>query len=461
MNSYSIKNICLLSLSLVMLCLFFAKNAYSSPVIIRDTEIENMLYEWMNPLLEVNDMPKDSVKIIIVQSPDINAFVAGGKNIFIYTGLLEKSENPEEVIGVLAHELGHIVGGHLIRSRQAIEQASYEMILGTLLGIGAAIVTGDGGAAAVLSAGASEMAKRKFLSFSRVQESSADQSAIKTLKESNIPVSGLKSFMEKLKHEDLLPEDKQSEYSRTHPLTGNRVEAISAAIAQEKEGHSKKSISKEWHDQHARMKSKLIGYIRPEYVDWVYDDRDHSIYADYARSIAFYRQNKIEESLDIIDKLMRREVGNPYFIELKAQILMDYGRVKEAAELYRKASLIIPDSTLIRTSLAHALIEQVGNNNDIDKLEEAIINLEYSIKKDPKSTRNHRLIATAYGKIGNDNMAQLHLAEEAYLQGRYQYAIKKATIASSTMKKETKEWVRSQDIIHFSRMILSDMPKDK
>ena len=419
--------------------------------IVRDTEIEKTLEEWIEPLLKANNMPVGSVKIIIVQSSDINAFVAGGANIFIYTGLIEKSENPEEIIGVLAHELGHIAGGHLVRSREAIERASYEMILGTLLGIGTAIATGNGGAAAAISAGTGEMAKRKFLSFSRVQESSADQAALKSLQKANISALGLKSFMEKLKNENLLPENQQSEYVRTHPLTGNRIEAISAVIDKNPAG---KRASKKWVEQHLRMKAKLTGFIKPEYVDWNYDDTDHSINADYARAIAAYRKNETEKSLKIINSLIEREHGNPYFIELKAQMLMDYGNIDEAIALYRKAVDILPDAPLIRSSLAHALIESYKDGSDKNILEEAISNLKLAIKKEPRNARNYRFLATAYGKIGKDGMAQLYLAEEAFVHGNYEYAINRAEFAAQKLTKESKDWLKSQDIIHYSKMRL-------
>ncbi len=424
--------------------------------IIRDTEIEKTLEEWIRPLLKVNNMPVGSVKIIIVQSPDINAFVAGGANIFIYTGLIEKSENPEEIIGVLAHELGHIAGGHLVRSREAIERASYEMILGTLLGIGAAIATGNGGAAAAISAGTGEMAKRKFLSFSRVQESSADQAALKSLQKANISADGLKSFMEKLKNENLLPENQQSEYVRTHPLTGNRIEAISAAINKNPAG---KKANNKWIEQHSRMKAKLMGFIKPEYVDWNYDDNNHSIDADYARAVAAYKKMEIEKSLKIIDSLIKRENNNPYFIELKAQMLMDYGNIDEAVILYKKTVDILPDAPLIRSSLAHALIESYKNGSSKNILKEAISNLKLAIKKEPRNAKNYRFLAIAYGKIGKDDMAQLYLAEEAFLHGNYEYAINRAEFASRKLENGSKDWIRAQDIIHYSKMHLSKSKK--
>src|SRR5262245_59417786 len=160
--------------------------AEDAPIIIRDTEIEETFKEWMSPLLQAAGLDKNSVNLIIVQSPQINAFVAGGANIFIYTGLIEKTDNPGEVIGVLAHELGHIDGGHLIAGRMAMEKASYESILGMVLGVGVAMATGEGGAATTLGAAGGSMALRGYLAHSRVQESSADQAALRFFESSQL-----------------------------------------------------------------------------------------------------------------------------------------------------------------------------------------------------------------------------------------------------------------------------------
>ena len=164
--------------------------AQSSPIIIRDTEIENPRETWLAPLLDAAGLGPNSDNLVVVQSPDVNAFVAGGANIFIYTGLIEKTETPEELIGVMAHELGHITGGHLIRSRDAYQRASYESILGTVLGIGAAVLSGNGGAANAIISGTQSVAARRFLAHSRINESSADQAALGFMENAGINPEG-------------------------------------------------------------------------------------------------------------------------------------------------------------------------------------------------------------------------------------------------------------------------------
>ena len=196
--------------------------------------------------------------MIIVQSDQVNAFVAGGANIFVYTGLLQATKNPQEVIGVLAHELGHIEGGHLIAQRGALEKASYESIL-EQCGIGAAILASDGRAASALSLGGQNFARSNFLAHSRVKESSADQAALRLMGAAELPADGFLSFFETLAAQELLPASQQNEYARSHPLTQNRMNVIREAVA----AQPRRELPGGWAEQHARMNAKLLGFIEP------------------------------------------------------------------------------------------------------------------------------------------------------------------------------------------------------
>lgn len=432
------------------------------PKIIRDEEIERTLENWMNQLLKAQNMDENSVNIILVESPDLNAFVTGGANIFIYTGLIEKTDNPGEVIGVLAHELGHISGGHLIRGQQALQNASYESILGTILGIGVALATGESGAAAAISTGAQSMAQRRFLAHSRVEEASADQSALTTLERSSIDPAGFYDFMEKLESEELLPSDQQSEYVRSHPLTRNRLEAIQAGL--DRSNHHGSGYPETWVEEHARMKAKLVGYINPGHIDWQYDPRNQSISADYARAIAAYRENKIEESLTRINALIDREPNNPYFYELKGQSLVEYGRLSEGIVSYKNAHKIMDKkSPLIEASLGHALLEHSQSHDVTDRtlyLKQAVTHLGTSLALEPNSPTTHHWIAITYGKMGQESMAKLHLAEEALLRRRYKTALDYAEALSNQFPQKSREWIRLQDILHFAQKSLTEQKEE-
>jgi predicted Zn-dependent protease len=412
-------------------------------IIIRDTEIENMMREWADPIFKAADISSDSVNIILVQDDATNAFVAGGANIFFFTGLLTKTESPGEITGVLAHELGHIKGGHLIATRSAMERASYESIIGTIVGIGAAVLTGNGDAAAAISVGSSSVAARRFLAHSRLNESSADQAALTYFEEAQMSPSGLISFMRKLESEELLPAHQQSAYVRTHPVTRDRIDALEARAANSP--YNKKSYPESWNDQHARLKAKLLAFINPGQVAWTYDERDQSIPARYAYAISYYRSNLVDKALSAMDGLLQAEPENPYFLELKGQMLVDFGKVKEAIPYYERSVAILGDAPLIRIDLGHAIIE--SSANDEAKIREAITHIERSLKKEPRSTKAHRLLATAYGKLGQESQAKIHLAEEALLQGRYDYAKQLAEGVLKTAQNGSREWLQAKDIV--------------
>ncbi len=411
-------------------------------ILIRDAEIETTLKEWLEPLLKVAEMDPGRVKIIIVQNSQLNAFVAGGSNIFIYTGLIERTENPGELIGVMAHELGHIAGGHLVASRGAFERASYESILGAVLGIGAAIATGRGDAANAIIMGSNAVATSRYLSHSRLQESAADQAAMRFMDGANMNASGLPSFFEKLESEDLLPASQQSAYMRSHPLTRDRIEAVRQKVLAS--ANRDKPFPPEWVEEHKRIKAKLVGFITPQQVQWKYDDSDKSVSARYARAIAAYKSNSVAEALLEIDELITQEPSNPYFQELKGQMLVDFGRVKEALPYYRKAVEKQPSSGLLRMALGHALIE---SGNGPEALREGIQNLERALQDEPRSARAHRLLATAYGQLGQENIAKLHLAEEAVLQRRLEDAKAHATPVLETSPKDSRDAIHAKDIL--------------
>lgn len=441
----TIRNFLLYILFTGVLAIFLLPGNANAQIVIRDSEIESYLNEWFEPIFKANGMQASQVKIILVQDNDVNAFVAGGSNIFFFTGLIEMTDHPGEIIGVMAHELGHISGGHLVRGRDALEIASYESILGAVIGIGTAIATGDSGAATAGSLAGSSVAQRRFLAKTRTFESSADQAAITSLNRAGINPSGLMDFLRKLEGEELLTASQQSEYVRTHPLTRNRVSTIEAAV--QKSPHRNAPMPSKWIEQHARMKAKLTGFINPGKVAWAYDDKDSSVAALYARSVADYRQNRIEEALSGIDSLISREPKNPYFHELKGQMLVDFGRVGEGLKSYQTAIKLLPSSGLIRIALAHAQIETAGE--DKKKLQSAVVNLERAVRDEPRSTRVHRLLATAYGRMGNDAMARLHLAEEAVLQQKHGYAKQQAELAIKGLPPESPATLRAHDILAY------------
>ena len=419
--------------------ILFVKTA-DAQSIIRDTEIELTLNSFLKPVLEQASINGRKVDIKIVDSMDINAFVAGGHNIFFYTGLLLETENPEELIGVMAHETSHISLGHLIRLREAMEHASAQSVLASVLGIMAAIGTGKPEAAAAVSMGGQSMAMRQFLSHTRIQESSADQSAVKYLQSIHVPLTGMLSFMQKLESQELLPSSQQSKYIRTHPLTQDRISFLEHAVETMKVSDSQ--VPAIWNEWHKRMQAKLTGFLFPDKALRLKGD---SIASIYARSIAYYRKNEIKKSLSLLELLLEKEPDNPYFYELKAQVLLESGRVSESIPFYKRAVSLLPEAGLIRVSLAHALLE--AHPKKEKEFLEIITHLKTAEKTENRSPRLQRLLATAYGRIDKEGLSRVHLAEEALLQNRLQDANKQAHLALGHLEEGSASWLRVHDLL--------------
>ena len=414
--------------------------------IIRDTEIENTLKTIAKPLFEQAGIAQDSVQFVILKDDEINAFVAGGMNMFLYTGLLLDTRDVLELAGVMAHETSHIASGHLLRSKGEMEYASAQTVLSTILGIAAAIGTGKSEAAVAISAGGKEMALRQFLRHSRDHESAADQGAIGYLNGAGISSRGMLSFLDRMTTQELLPESQQSEYIRTHPLTYDRVSFLRYVVQQSK--LTAGSPPKGWESLYSTMIAKLTAYLYPERAFQRYTKNtplDH-----YAQAIAYYRKNAFIKSIGLCNQLILASPENPYYYELKAQVLFDSGNIADSIVPYRRAVELLPSAALIRVALAHALLETRSNNANV--LKEVVTNLSRALQTEPKMSWAHRLLATAYGRQGNEGMAQMHLAEEALLQNRLSEAEKLAQLAQQNLPKANNTgWTRSRDILEYVR----------
>lgn len=411
--------------------------------LIRDEEIETYLKDWTKDIVRAAGMSPEQVNIILVQSPDVNAFVAGGANIFIHTGLIMKTTDPGEVVAVISHELGHIAGGHLTRTRDVMENASYEAMIATILGLGAALASGDGGAAAAGAAIGQSTAMSNFMAFSRIQESSADQAGLRFMESAQMNPSGIATFLGKLSSEELLPTSQQSQFMRSHPLSRDRIEILQSKI--EASPLNKKPLPAEWNDQYQRTKAKLMGFVSPQQVAYNYKSNDNGIPSLYARAIAAYRMSHLNDALKLTDQLLAKEPNNPYFLELKGQMLYEFGRAKDSVDPYEKAVSLKPSAGLIRIAYAQSLIETAGKSPA--GLDKAIEQLKRAQLDEPRTSRIKRLLATAYGKKGDEIRARVYLAEEALMQGRKAQAASMAKSALAQLPKGSAEYIKAQDIM--------------
>lgn len=392
-----------------------ARAAEPDLAVIRDAEIEAYLATITRPIFEAAGVPPDNVRIVLVNSPELNAFVAGGMNIFIYTGLLLAADDPLQVVGVVAHETGHIAGGHLVRGREAMQNASTQALLATIIGVAAGIAAGSPQAGTAIIGGGQQAALTGFLSFSRQQESAADNAGMSFLDRANLSASGLLAFFGKLEDQELLPAERQSQYMRTHPLTQDRVESLRQHL--ENSPLKNKPAPAAWVEMHKRMEAKLLGFMDPMRALQTYKATDTSFAAQYGRAIALFKRSQLLAALPIVDQLIAREPNNPYLYELKGQMLFESSRVKEALVPYARALQLAPDAALIELSYAHAMVE----SGDDTKLPDAINHLQNAQRREPKSALIWRLLATAWGrqeaKTGDQGLSSYALAEEAAIKG--------------------------------------------
>jgi predicted Zn-dependent protease len=444
MRSFLAKAKCALILPLLILLLgvsiAHADNGMPRVNVIRDVEIENTLKSYGEPIWLAAGLNPSSIRVVIVNDSALNAFVAGGMNIFFHTGLLQSTTNAAQLIGVLAHESGHIAGGHLIRGTIAMKEASMQAILSMVVGTAAAVLSGNPSAGAAVMTGGQSVAQRSILSFSRMQESSADAAGMRFLDTAKLTSKGLLEFLQKLSGQELLPLDRQSEYTRTHPLTQDRIDAVREHV--DNSPCSDRNPSAEMEEKHRRMQAKLLGFLKPDAALLRYGEKDARVSARYARAIAYYRKGNVDKSLELLNQLLREEPKNPYFYEVVGQILFENARVNEAIPFYEKAVQLLPSAGLIQAAYGHALLE----TQDASKLDQAIQHLNESLVTEARESSSWRLLATAWGRKQNDGMVAYCLAEEALTNNDGGSAHKWADRALKLLPKGSPYALRAQDI---------------
>jgi len=409
--------------------------------LIRDAEIERTIRAYAAPVFGAAGLSADEVKVYLINDERLNAFVAGGQNIFLNTGLLIRAEDAGQVIGVVAHEAGHIAGGHLVRLRAAIREAQIKQVIAFILGAGAAIAAQDARAGAATISLGSKIAEGTFLKYTRAHERAADQFAVTAMDRAGISSRGMLKFMEIIESQELLISARQDPYVRTHPITSERIEFIRAHIARSRV--SDRPLPPRFVELHARLRAKLVGFINPaDEVFRIYKPTDNSLASRYARSIARHRNAETGKAIALIDGLIKERPNDAYFHELKGQISFESGRIPEAVISYRKAVQLAPEEPLIRVGLGQALIA-VGSQ---PAMQEALRNLRVAVRSDDSYPLAWRLLGITYGKLGRIGEASWALAEYGYLIGDRRQVWGNIGRAEKLLKRGSPAWLRIQDI---------------
>ena len=413
--------------------------------IIRDTEIEEILHKDADPVFVAAGLDPQAVVIHIIADKQLNAFSTGGQQLFLNTGLIMEAKTPNQLVGVIAHETGHIAGGHIARPGAAGRAALGPMLVGIGLGVLAALA-GAPDAAASLVFSSTYFGQLSVLGYSREQESRADQAAATYLEKAGLSGRGLVDFFNNFRYQEVFDDERKYPFFRDHPLTDDRIGALATRV--EQQPHYGAEDSAPSIDRHAIMRAKLEGFLSgPGQTFADYPETDQSFPARYARAIALYRQTETEPALKAIDALIADHPNDPYLWELKGQVLFEAGRAKEAEPAHRRSVELKPGAPLLRVNLGQTLIA-IG---DPAKVNEAVDQIHRALGLEPDNALGWRLLAEAYDSKNEPGLARLAAAEQNFYLGQLLEARTFAVHAREMLKKDSPEWRRATDIILASR----------
>ena len=429
-----------------------AKGAKGLPVI-RDAEIEQLLREYTAPILKVAGLAQQNVQITIINARPFNAFVMDGRRIFINAGALMDAKAPNEIIGVMAHETGHISGGHLTKLRNELANAQTTMLVGMLLGAGALVAgsraggqTGSGITQAGVGAltAQPELIRRSLLSYQRSQEEAADRAGVRLLSATGQSAKGMHTTFKRFAEQTMFISQSVDPYTQSHPMPRDRLEALDQLA--KSSPHWPKTDPPELQQRHDLMRAKLAGFLEPpDGVARRYPLSDTSLAARYARAISAYRFADLRGALAQIDGLIQSQPNNPYFHELKGQALLENGKPHEAMAPLRRAAALAPSAPLIRVLLGQALVAA----NDAKLADEAIGILHSTLTRDPDVPEGYRYLAMAYGRKGDHAHADLASAQAAFASGEIKTARELAGRARNRFPTGSPGWVKADDIYSY------------
>ncbi|MET0273924.1 MAG: M48 family metalloprotease [Phenylobacterium sp.] len=417
--------------------------------LIRDTEIEEILHRDADPILIAAGMDPKNVQILLIGSKELNAF-AGPRTMGVFTGLILESKTPNELQGVIGHEVGHLSAGRSARSGEMNAAGMKPFLLTMGLGVLAALA-GSGDAAAGLIGSAGYFGTLGAMGYSREQEGRADQAGATLLEKAGLSGKGLAEFFDNFRYQEVFDESRRYAYFRSHPLSSDRIESLKSRVAALP--HYDAVDSPENIEEHAIMKAKLDGFINPQVSMVKYSETDKSYPARYARTIAYYQMKEPDKALKLLEPLLLEQPNNPYLWELKGQILFEFGRAPEAEAPQRKSVELKPEAPLLRVNLGQTLIAL----DDKAKIEEGISELRKSLVQDQENAVAWRLLADAYDKRGEDGLARLATAEYNFNVGDMRQARVFAMRAREKLTKDTPEWRRATDIVLVSKPSKDDL----
>jgi predicted Zn-dependent protease len=418
---------------------------------IRDAEIEQLLRDYTAPIFRVAGLTDQNIHVVIIDDKSFNAFVMDAHRIFINVGALTQATTPNQVIGVLAHETGHIVGGHLSKIRQELANVQTAALIGLLLGVGAIAAgarsggsdAGNVGLAAITAPQA--LGINHLLAYQRAQEESADRAGVRFLTMTGQSAKGMYDTFKHFADESLFAAQGANPYFQNHPMPQERMAALTELV---KTPYWAKKDSTELQFRHDMMRAKLFGFTeRPASVLGHYPLTDSSLPARYARAISAYRFGDPRGAMAQIDSVIQAMPNYPYFYELKGQALLEGGHPAEAVAPLRHAVQLAPSPALIQILLAQAIVA----TNDAKSADEAISLLHAAIIKEPEAADAYTTLAMAYARKNSLADADLASAQAAFARGDNKNARELAERAKQRFPIGSPGWVRADDIVAFNK----------
>lgn len=424
----------------------------AAQAILRDAETEAMFADMTTPLVVAAGMDPKAVHVVLINDDEINAFTAGGQTIYVNSGLLAAADNANQVQGVIAHELGHVADGHVVLAGGGMKQAMGIQILSMVLGIAAAAAGGGEAAAGIMAAG-QQAAMGKYLAFSRTTEATADATGAKFLRQAGITGQGMLDFFKKLQAKETYyaATGKLDPFMQSHPLSGERIADLTADIQASPAYRTKPDAG--LNDRFLRVRAKLQGYVAPAKDTLIrYPVADQSIYAHYARAYAYHKSGYPEQADAEAEALVKARPDDPYFQEIRGQILLEAGRPRDALVPLRHAVEGSRDAPLIATTLGHALIatEDKANYPEAERV------LRVAVARDDDNPFGWYQLGQVYALQGDDARAALATAEQASLTGNTKLAAYTAKKAMAGIAPNSADWLRASDIAMTSQNDLDD-----
>ncbi|SLN11955.1 M48 family metalloprotease [Pseudooctadecabacter jejudonensis] len=432
------------SILAVLISLWLGLIGLASPAqavsLIRDADIENSLDQLAAPILRAAGLNPNRVRILVVDDSSLNAFVLGNNAIFIHAGLLQRLGAADEVQAVIAHEAAHIANGHLSRRLSNLRGSRSAAGFGIALALAVALASDNPQAAGGVAAGAAGAAQRQFFAHTRAEEAAADQSSIRYMLRAGVDPAAATRVLDVFRGQEALSVSRQDPYTRTHPLTTDRIRALRGLVAANPGTPRDTTAADFWF---ARAQGKLSAFRQNPGWTLRRVRGDDSPIGLMRRAVAHHRQANANEAIRAMQTLLAQYPNDAYWHELFGQILLESRQPGPAVTSYRNAVSLNNDEPLILGGYGRALLALDSAQGNA----EAVRVLERARALDGQSASILRDLGQAYARSGRPGLASLATAERYALTGRVRDAVVHAQRAADRLPRGSASWQRAQDVL--------------